>query len=141
VDGVLILDRATQQEDQPMRRLTTGLFIVVTVVAVAACSNSGASAAPTTATSQAPAASAAGATAVAIKDFAFSPATATAAAGSKVTWTNSDTTAHTVTFDDGSADSGNLAPGSTFDHTFATAGTFAYHCTIHSQMKGTVTVS
>ena len=113
----------------------------MTLVAVAACSNSGGSAAPTAATSQAPAAPAGGAGAVTIKDFAFNPATTTAAAGSKVTWTNSDTTAHTVTFDDGSADSGNIAPGSTFDHTFATAGTFAYHCTIHSQMKGTVTVS
>jgi plastocyanin len=124
-----------------MRRLTTTLFIVMALIAVAACSNSGGSAAPTAATSQAPAAPAGAAGAVTIKDFAFNPATTTAAAGSKVTWTNSDTTAHTVTFDDGSADSGNISPGSTFDHTFATAGTFAYHCTIHSQMKGTVTVS
>ncbi len=124
-----------------MRRLATSLFIVMALIAVAACSNSAGSAAPSAATSQAPAAPAGGATAVTIKDFAFSPATATAAAGSKVTWTNGDTTAHTVTLDDGSADSGNVAPGSTFDHVFATAGTFAYHCTIHSQMKGTVTVS
>lgn len=124
-----------------MRRLTTSLFIVMALIAVMACSNSAGSAAPTAATSQPPAAPAAGSTSVAIKDFAFNPATTTASAGSKVTWTNSDTTAHTVTFDDGSADSGNIAPGSTFEHTFATAGTFAYHCTIHSQMKGTVTVS
>jgi len=124
-----------------MRRLTTTLFIVMALIAVAACSNSAGSAAPTAATSQAPAAPAGDATSVAIKDFAFNPATTTASAGGKVTWTNNDTTAHTVTFDDGSADSGNIAPGSTFDHTFATAGTFAYHCTIHSQMKGTVTVS
>ena len=123
------------------RTLTTALFIVMTLIFVAACSNSGGSAAPTAATSAAPAAPAGAAGAVTIKDFAFNPATTTATAGSKVTWTNSDTTAHTVTFDDGSADSGNIAPGSTFDHTFATAGTFAYHCTIHSQMKGTVTVS
>ena len=113
----------------------------MTLIAVAACSGSGGSAAPSAATSQAPAAPAGGATAVSIKDFAFNPATASVPAGSKVTWTNSDTTAHTVTFDDGSADSGNIAPGSTFDQTFTTAGTFAYHCTIHSQMKGTVTVS
>ena len=124
-----------------MRRLTTTLFIVMALIAVAACSNSAGSAAPTAATSQAPAAPAGDATSVAIKDFAFNPATTTASAGGKVTWTNNDTTAHTVTFDDGSADSGNIAPSSTFDHTFATAGTFAYHCTIHSQMKGTVTVS
>jgi plastocyanin len=123
------------------RNFATTVFIVMTLVAVAACSDSGGSTAPTAVTSQAPAAPAAGATAVSIKDFAYSPAGATVTAGSKVTWTNNDTTAHTVTFDDGSGDSGNVAPGSTFDQTFATAGTFAYHCTIHSQMHGTVTVS
>jgi plastocyanin len=31
--------------------------------------------------------------------------------------------------------------GSTFGHTFATAGTFAYHCKIHSTMHGTVVVT
>jgi len=126
------------------RRLTTASFVLVTAIALAACSGSSGSAAPTTAVSPAgppPASSAGGgATAVDIKNFAFAPASASVAAGGKVTWTNSDTTAHTVTFDDGSADSGNLAAGATFDHTFATAGTFAYHCTIHSSMKGSVTV-
>ena len=124
-----------------MKRLTTALFILVVTIALAACSDSGGSAAPAATTSQVPVSPAGGPPTVAIKDFAFNPAGTSVAAGSKVTWTNSDTTAHTVTFDDGSADSGNLAPGSTFDHTFATAGTFAYHCTIHSQMHGTVTVS
>ena len=32
--------------------------------------------------------------------------------------------------------SGNVAPSGTFDHTFNTAGTFPYHCTIHSAMTG-----
>ena len=127
------------------RRLTTASFVLVTTIALAACSGSSGSAAPTTAVSPAgsPAASAAGggaSAAVDIKNFAFAPASASVATGGKITWTNGDTTAHTVTFDDGSADSGNLAPGATFDHTFATAGTFAYHCAIHSSMKGTVTV-
>jgi plastocyanin len=124
-----------------IKKLTTASFLVLTMIAFVACSGSAGSAAPSAATSQAPAAPAGGSTAVDIKDFAFSPASNSVPTGSKVTWTNSDTTAHTVTFDDGSADSGNLAPGSTFDHTFATAGTFAYHCTIHSQMHGTVTVT
>ena len=124
-----------------IKKLTTASFLVLAMIAFVACSGSAGSAAPSAATSQAPAAPAGGSTAVDIKDFAFSPASNSVPTGSKVTWTNSDTTAHTVTFDDGSADSGNLAPGSTFDHTFATAGTFAYHCTIHSQMHGTVTVT
>ena len=124
-----------------IKRLATASFTIVAMIALAACSGSSGSAAPTAATSQAPAAPAGGATAVSIKDFAFAPASNSVATGSQVTWTNNDTTAHTVTFDDGSADSGNLAPGSTFDHTFASAGTFAYHCTIHSSMHGTVTVT
>jgi len=37
--------------------------------------------------------------------------------------------------------SGNVAPGASFSHTFTTAGSFAYHCNYHAVMKGTVTVS
>lgn len=37
--------------------------------------------------------------------------------------------------------SGDIAGlGGTFAHTFATAGTFPYHCTRHSGMTGSVTV-
>src|SRR5262245_7193502 len=35
--------------------------------------------------------------------------------------------------------SGNIGSGGTFPHTFMTAGTFGYHCTIHSGMTGSVT--
>ena len=45
-----------------------------------------------------------------------------------------------MTADDGSFDSGNLAPGATFSQSFSTPGTFTYHCNIHSSMTGTVTV-
>ncbi|MPV87830.1 cupredoxin domain-containing protein [Georgenia ruanii] len=78
------------------------------------------------------------AAAVQIKNFAFAPASQTVAAGQTVTWTNDDSTDHTVTADDNSFDSGRLAPGKTFTHTFATAGTYAYHCAIHPNMTGTV---
>ena len=38
-------------------------------------------------------------------------------------------------------DSGNIASGGVFPHTFKTAGTFAYHCTIHGAgMAGSVLV-
>jgi plastocyanin len=33
-----------------------------------------------------------------------------------------------------------LAAGATFSQTFTTAGTFPYHCNIHSNMHGTITV-
>ena len=38
-------------------------------------------------------------------------------------------------------DSGDFGPGGTFQHTFATAGTYAYHCIHHSPMTGSVVVS
>ena len=47
---------------------------------------------------------------------------------------------HTVTANDGSFDSGNMNPGGTFTHTFTEAGSFAYICTYHHWMHGTVTV-
>jgi plastocyanin len=82
-----------------------------------------------------------GAASVAIADFAFDPAEASVAAGDTVTWTNNDPAAHTVTFEDGSADSGDLAQGATFEHTFDAAGEYAYRCDIHPSMTGTIVVA
>ena len=78
----------------------------------------------------------------------FEPPTLTASKGTSVTWTNADSTLHTVT--SGSAEAGNsgtefdssyLAAGKTFQHPFNTAGTFDYYCTLHPWMKGKVVVS
>ena len=78
----------------------------------------------------------------------FVPATMTVSTGTTVTWTNGDSTLHTVT--SGGAESGNsgnefdssyLAAGKTFQHQFGTAGTFDYYCTLHPWMKGNVVVS
>jgi len=71
---------------------------------------------------------------------AYNPNPVSVAVGGTVTWTNNDTTAHTSTGDNGSWNSGSIAPGASFSMTFATAGTFTYHCTIHPGMVGTVTV-
>ena len=78
---------------------------------------------------------------VSIKNMAFNPASLSVTAGSTVTWTNSDTTIHTVTADDGSFNSGNIAIGATYSRVFSTAGTFSYHCTIHPEMTGKVAVT
>jgi plastocyanin len=82
----------------------------------------------------------AGGTAVAIDNFAFSPATLKAKAGQQVTWTNKQGVAHTVTANAG-AFNHPMPSGATFSFTFTKAGTFAYHCTIHPSMHGTVVVS
>ena len=79
--------------------------------------------------------------AVAIKNFGFSPATITISAGSTVVWTNNDSVQHDVTFDGGSISSSVLNHGDTFSHTFTTAGTYHYICSIHPFMHGTVIVT
>ena len=89
--------------------------------------------------SQVPSLGMTGANTVDIKNFAFSPVALTVKKGDSVTWTNNDSTTHTVT-SSGNFDSGQLAPGKTFSHTFSEAGTFSYGCSIHPSMKGTVTV-
>jgi amicyanin len=75
-----------------------------------------------------------------IANFAFSPATLTIKVGTKVTWTNNDVVAHTVTFTD-VANSPVLNRGDTFSRTFTTAGTYSYICSIHPFMHGTVVVT
>lgn len=77
---------------------------------------------------------------VEIANYAFGPATSTFPAGATVTWTNNDTTSHTVTSADGAFDSGNLAPGDTFSYTFSDTGTFSYQCSYHPNMLGEVDV-
>jgi plastocyanin len=123
------------------------LFIPV-MLAIAACSGGStaapsvpASSAPSAAASAAPSAPAPAASgAVSIASFSFQPAALTVSAGTTVTWTNNDSAGHTVTADDGSFKSDTLAKGATFSQTFDTPGTFAYHCSIHPSMTGTVTV-
>ena len=73
-----------------------------------------------------------------IQGMAFNPGTINVTAGATVTWTNKDGIAHTVTSNTSLFDSGSIASGGTFSHTFATAGTYAYHCAFHAGMTGTV---
>ena len=76
-----------------------------------------------------------------VVDFAFEPSSVTIPAGATVTWTNTGSRPHTVTADDGSFDSGNLAPGESFTHTFTEAGSISYHCNYHPNMVATVVVN
>ena len=82
-------------------------------------------------------------TTVAITNFAFSPASLTVKAGTKVTWTNKDADAHTVTStgSGGPLNSPAMATGDTFSFTFTTPGTYNYLCTIHPFMTAVVTVT
>ncbi len=80
-------------------------------------------------------------TAVAIADFAFAPQELEVLTGTTVTWTNEDWAPHTATAEDGSIDSGRLDQGATFQHTFSEPGTYAYRCSFHPGMAGTVVVT
>jgi plastocyanin len=79
----------------------------------------------------------------------YDPDPANIAVGTTVTWINDDATLHTVvsgnpqttgeTADFGSS-STFLSKGKTISHTFDTAGTFDYYCTLHPFMIGQVVV-
>jgi LPXTG-motif cell wall-anchored protein len=77
---------------------------------------------------------------VLIKDFSFGPATLTVSVGESVTWRNNGPSGHSATARDGSFDTGVLAKGRSASHTFTKAGTFAYICTPHPFMHGTIRV-
>lgn len=81
-----------------------------------------------------------GATAVQIKNYNFAPDTLTVKAGTKVTWTNHDATAHTATADGGSFDTATLNQGQSKTIVFMRPGTYSYHCIFHAFMTGTIKV-
>jgi LPXTG-motif cell wall-anchored protein len=83
---------------------------------------------------------AAGAGSVSIKDFSFGPSSITVHVGDTVSWSNTGASEHTATASNGSFDTGILKKGQSGSHTFNTAGTFSYICSVHPFMKGTVVV-
>jgi plastocyanin len=83
---------------------------------------------------------------VVIDTSTFAPSALRVSVGETITWVNHDDLVHTVT----SNPRGKGAGGVRFDHRlkrddtfsfyFERAGTFAYHCTIHPKMRGTISV-
>jgi plastocyanin len=90
-----------------------------------------------------------------LADKAYSPDPIKVKAGNTVTWTNDDTSFHTVTSGTGpndsskgkEFDSGLSGPnalttkGKTFSHVFDKSGEFPYFCQLHPTMVGKVVVS
>jgi plastocyanin len=70
----------------------------------------------------------------------FVPATLTVQMGDTVTWVNQDAPQHDVVADHGEFTSQPFDKGQSFTFTFAKAGTYPYHCSIHPGMTGTVIV-
>lgn len=77
-----------------------------------------------------------------ISGFSFAPSALTVQVGDTVTWTNLDSATHTVTFNGSpSLSSGGLQEGGTHSVTFDSVGTYAYGCSPHAYMQGTITVT
>jgi plastocyanin len=84
----------------------------------------------------------AGSLTVSVGDNFYSPRSVTIDVGDTVTWSNNGAAQHSATADDGSFDTGVFGPGASRSHTFNSAGTFDYFCTVHGQAQsGTVTVA
>jgi len=136
-----------QRHRKPTLIAVGGLFAVGAIVVATLGLGGGKSAAGNNMNGMAMSAQSAGAStpvatdAVGIKNFAFSPATITVPAGSTVVWTNDDSIQHDITFNGGSIASSVLNHNDTFSHTFPTAGTYHYICSIHPFMHGTVIVT
>ncbi len=132
--------------------VTLGLSVLLTL-GIAACGGGTASSAPSTAASAAPPAASAstapvcqettdpGDVAVSIKDFSFDPADISATVGQVVGFTNTGAAPHTVTLDDGSCTTPNINAGAADGVVFSAPGSYPFHCAIHAQMKGTITVT
>jgi len=77
-------------------------------------------------------------------DSVFAQQVVRIAPGEAVEWVNDGRAPHTVTADDASWDSGELAPGGEFTRTFEEPGIFTYYCRYHGSpgvgMIGTVAV-
>jgi len=74
------------------------------------------------------------------KRWGYAPGSRRVGIGTWVTWSNAGQDAHTVTADDGTFDSGDLAPSEGFSWFFDQDGTWQYTCTLHPWMVGTIIV-
>ncbi|WP_052888564.1 cupredoxin domain-containing protein [Thermogemmatispora carboxidivorans] len=74
--------------------------------------------------------------------YQFSPQTLTIKKGTRVEWINKSDAPHTVTSNTGAfSDSGTIGENATFTLLFNTAGTYQYHCSIHTYMTATIIVT
>jgi plastocyanin len=75
-----------------------------------------------------------------MSDDVFKPAQLTVPVGTKVTWVNRGTKAHTVVGNDKLFDSGLVDVNGQFSYTYTSPGNYPYHCAPHPKMLGLVVV-
>jgi plastocyanin len=71
---------------------------------------------------------------------AYGPSQLDVLPGQTVLWSNVSARTHTVTSNTGLFDSDDIHPDQSFTFTFNRPGTYQYHCTIHSSIRGEVDV-
>ncbi len=77
---------------------------------------------------------------IAIRNYGYTPDALTVKAGTRVTWTNHDATAHTATANQDGFDTGTINPGKSKTIDLRRAGNYRYHCLFHAFMTGEVKV-
>jgi plastocyanin len=121
------------------------MVVVLSLATLAgACGSSGddGGTGATTTTAGAGGGSGASGTTITISNFTFSPTPMNGQRAAAVTIENKDTTTHTVTADDNSFDTGNIAAGTSAQIMLPIkAGDYGYHCHIHNSMKGVIHVT
>ena len=75
-----------------------------------------------------------------MSDDVFKPAQLTVPVGTKVTWVNRGTKAHTVVGNDKLFDSGLVDVNGQFSYTYTSPGNYPYHCAPHPKMLGLIVV-
>lgn len=128
-----------------MRFWVLGVTALATVVLVVACGGGGSSSS-TSANPVGP--SSGGTTANATVTIvgssgpqSFNPNPAEAGQGSTVAWKNNDGVTHHIVLNDGSLDTGDIAPGASSRALRLTTDGANYHCTIHPTMVGSIKTS
>lgn len=127
-------------------RLPIAVALLAASTALVGCGGSGGGSSASdggAATTAAPTGGGGSGDAVTIADFAFDPDALEVRVGDTVTFANEDDAAHTATADEGDPvafDTGDIPGGSSKEVTFDEAGEYAYSCSIHEYMKGTVRV-
>lgn len=77
---------------------------------------------------------------ITITNFLYMPENLTVSVGDTVTWTNTDTSPHTVDADNGAFKSGDMPKGASFSYQATQPGVYTYYCQYHPSMKATLTV-
>jgi amicyanin len=78
--------------------------------------------------------------AVAIDNFTFNPQTLTVKAGTTVTWINKDDIPHAIAAVSKQFKSKVMDTDNSYSFTFTTPGSYAYFCSLHPHMTGTIVV-